>query len=204
MPVTRPSRADVCIFDTAADFRAWLDANHDSADSLFIGYYRKGVDKTAMTYPESVDEALCYGWIDGITYRVDDEVRAIRFTPRRSTSTWSAINIAKIAALTAAGRMRPAGLRAFEQRDRRKDQSYSYEQPELALDPDVLARFRANAQAWEHWEAEAPSFRRMASFWVMSAKRPETRERRFAELLEASSQGRRPKAFIVERAGREG
>ncbi|HET6746229.1 MAG TPA: YdeI/OmpD-associated family protein [Candidatus Limnocylindria bacterium] len=152
-----------------------------------------------MTYPESVDEALCYGWIDGITYRVDDEVRAIRFTPRRATSTWSAINIAKIAALKAAGRMHPEGLRVFESRDRRKDQSYSYEQPVVELGADVVARFRADTRAWEHWQAASPSFRRMASYWVMSAKRPETRERRFAELLEASRAGRRPKAFIVER-----
>ena len=120
-PVQRPARAQVTVFDTAADFRAWLHANHDTARELFVGYYRKGSDKSAMTYPESVDEALCYGWIDGITYRIDEELRTTRFTPRRRTSNWSAVNIAKIAELTKAGRMHPAGERAFEQRDTRKD-----------------------------------------------------------------------------------
>jgi uncharacterized protein YdeI (YjbR/CyaY-like superfamily) len=119
-PVQRPTRDQVSIFPTADTFRAWLDANHDTASELFVGYYRAGSGNTAMTYSESVDEALCYGWIDGITYKVDEEVRATRFTPRRKGSNWSAPNIAKIAALTEAGRMHPAGTRAFEARDRRK------------------------------------------------------------------------------------
>ena len=119
-PVQRPTRSHVAIFVTAADFRDWLDANHDTASELFVGYYRKGAGKTAMTYPEAVDEALCYGWIDGITFRIDDEVTATRFTPRRRTSNWSAPNVAKVAALAKAGRMHPAGTRAFEERDRRK------------------------------------------------------------------------------------
>lgn len=120
-PVQRPTRQQVAVFATAADFRRWLDANHETASELFVGFYRKGSDKTAMTYPESVDEALCYGWIDGITFKIDEELRTTRFTPRRRTSNWSAVNIAKIAALTKAGRMQPAGTRAFEERDRRKD-----------------------------------------------------------------------------------
>ena len=119
-PVQRPTRDQVTVFATAAEFRQWLEAHHDSTPELFVGYYRKGSGKSAMTYPESVDEALCYGWIDGITFRIDDEVTATRFTPRRRTSNWSAPNVAKIAALTKAGRMHPAGTRAFEQRDRRK------------------------------------------------------------------------------------
>ncbi len=120
-PIQRPTRDQVAVFDTPASFRAWLEANHDTAKELFVGYYRKAAGKAAMTYAEAVDEALCYGWIDGITFRIDDEVTATRFTPRRRTSNWSAINIAKIAALTKAGRMHPAGTRAFERRDRRKD-----------------------------------------------------------------------------------
>jgi uncharacterized protein YdeI (YjbR/CyaY-like superfamily) len=118
-PVQRPTREQVALFATAGDFRDWLDANHATAPELFVGYYRAGSGKTAMTYPESVDEALCYGWIDGITYKVDDEVRATRFTPRRRRSNWSATNIAKIAELTTAGRMHPSGTRAFEERERR-------------------------------------------------------------------------------------
>ena len=111
---------DVRIFAAAADFRSWLESNHGGASELWVGYYKKGVPKASMTYAESVDEALCFGWIDGLTRRIDDEVYTIRFTPRRKTSNWSAINIAKVADLTAAGRMHPAGLRAFEDRDRRK------------------------------------------------------------------------------------
>lgn len=163
---------------------------------LFVGYYRKGVPKSAMTYPESVEEALCYGWIDGITRRIDDEVTSTRFTPRRPTSNWSAINIARIAELTAAGRMHPAGLRAFETRDRRNDAVYSYERPPLELPDDWLARL----EAAPHWQSETPSFRRQAAFWVMSAKRQETRDRRFATLLDDAAAGRRPKPFIIERS----
>ena len=115
-PVQRPTREQVTIFDTAAGFRAWLDANHDTAPEVFVGYYRAASGTSAMSYAESVEEALCYGWIDGITFRIDDEVYATRFTPRRRTSNWSAPNIAKVAELTRAGRMHPAGLRAFEER----------------------------------------------------------------------------------------
>jgi uncharacterized protein YdeI (YjbR/CyaY-like superfamily) len=154
-----------------------------------------------MTYSEAVEEALCFGWIDGITYRVDDELTATRFTPRRKGSNWSAVNIAKVAELTAAGRMHDGGLRAFESRDRRKDASYSYEGAALELEPEMLARFMADARAWAHWQAEQVSYRRTASHWIMSARRPETQERRFGELLETSRAGRRPKPFVVERTG---
>jgi uncharacterized protein YdeI (YjbR/CyaY-like superfamily) len=201
-PVAPPTPDDVQVFASAGDFRAWLEANHESVPSLWVGYYKKAVPKTAMTYPEAVEEALCFGWIDGITYRIDDEITATRFTPRRRTSSWSAVNIARVAELTAAGRMRPAGLRAFEERDRRKDASYSYERPPLDLEPEMIARLRADAGAWAYWDGEQRSFRRQAVYWVMSGKQPETRERRFVALLEASSTGRRPKPFIVERADR--
>jgi uncharacterized protein YdeI (YjbR/CyaY-like superfamily) len=203
MPPSRPTRDQVRIFPAAADFRAWLEANHGTAAELFIGYYRKGVPKTAMTYAQGVEEALCFGWIDGITYRLDGEVTATRFTPRRPTSNWSAVNIAKVADLTAAGRMHAAGLAAFEQRDRRKDAVYSYERPELALEPEMTARLRADAPAWANWERTPPSFRRQAAYWVMSAKQAATRERRFAELLAASRDGRKPKPFIVASADRQ-
>ncbi len=108
---------DVTVFLSAAAFRGWLEEHHDMATDQWVGYYKKGVPKVSMTYPESVDEALCFGWIDGLTKRIDDEVYAIRFTPRRRRSNWSAINLAKVAELTAAGRMHPAGQRAFEERD---------------------------------------------------------------------------------------
>jgi uncharacterized protein YdeI (YjbR/CyaY-like superfamily) len=185
------------VFPSAAAFRRWLEANHDVAGELWVGYYKKGVPKTGMTYLEAVEEALCFGWIDGVGRRVDDEVTANRFTPRRKTSSWSAINIAKVAALTAAGRMHPAGLRAFEERDRRKDAIYSYESAPQELPASWQARLEADAAAWAHWRAETPSYRRTATHWVMSAKRPETRERRFATLLVDSAAGRRVKPFVV-------
>jgi uncharacterized protein YdeI (YjbR/CyaY-like superfamily) len=203
-PAQRPEREEVRVFESAADFRAWLETNHETTPELWVGYYRKGVPKTSMSYPEAVEEALSFGWIDGLTYRIDDEVHANRFTPRRRGSSWSAINIAKVAELRAGGRMRPAGLRAFEERDRRKDATYSYERPPLQLPPEWIERFRADAGAWVHWQRETPSYRRTATHWVMSAKRPETRERRFATLLADSAARRRPRAFIVERPRADG
>jgi uncharacterized protein YdeI (YjbR/CyaY-like superfamily) len=203
MPVTPPTPADVRVFPTRDDFRDWLDRHHQDAEALFVGYYKKGVPKAAMTYVQAVEEALCYGWIDGITYRMDDELTATRFTPRRRTSVWSATNIARVAELTAAGRMMPAGIRAFEERDRRKDAGYSDEGLSTELPVAMLRRLRADRAAQERWEAEWPSFRRTATHWVVSAKREETRERRFAQLLEALRAGTRPRPFIVERDGRE-
>jgi len=201
-PITPPTRSDVVVFTTAADFRAWLEANHDTVDALWAGFYKKGVPKTAMTYPEAVEEALCFGWIDGITYRIDDELRTVRFTPRRKTSGWSAVNIDRVARLRATGRLHAAGLRAFEERDRRKDAGYSYERPPQELPAEWLARFQADAAAWRYWQAEQPSYRRTAAHWVLSAKRPETRQRRFAALVADSAAGRRVRPFLVERSVR--
>lgn len=196
-----PARDDVQVFPTAADFRGWLEANHDTAPELWIGYYKKGVPKTSMTYAQSVDEALCFGWIDGLTKRIDDEVYAIRFTPRRPTSNWSAINIAKIAELTSAGRMHPAGLRAFEERDRRKD-AYANLRSAQHLPTNMLDRLGADEAAWAFWQSRPPSFRRQATQWILSAKRPETSERRFVNLLEELAAGRLPRPFLVTRQER--
>ena len=201
-PIQRPTRDDVLVFETVDELHAWFEANHATATEAFIGYYRKGVPKTSVTYAQAVEEALCFGWIDGITFRVDDEVTTNRFTPRRSTSNWSAINIAKVAELRAAGRMRSAGLRAFEERDRRKDATYSYERPPLELPSEWMDRMRTDAAAHATWESETTSFRRQAADWVMSAKRPETRERRLVELVESMAAGRRPRAWLVTREER--
>ena len=201
--MTRADRPAPIIFSNAAAFRDWLDANHDSATELWIGYYRKGVVKTSITYAEAVDEALCYGWIDGLTRRFDEEVTSQRFTPRRPTSNWSAINIGKVGRLKAEGRMHPAGLRAFEGRDRRRDAPYSYERAPLGLSDAYRLRLEADSEAWRHWESETKGFRRQAADWVMSAKRDDTRERRLAELIEAVRTGTRPRAWLITREQRD-
>jgi uncharacterized protein YdeI (YjbR/CyaY-like superfamily) len=192
---------DVRIFRTAAAFRTWLGTNHDTAPELWVGYYKKGVPKTSMSYAESVDEALCFGWIDGLTKRVDDEVYAIRFTPRRKTSNWSAINIAKVATLTAAGRMQPAGLRAFEERDRRKD-AYANLSSAQELPPNMAERFRTDADAWAAWLRRPLGFRRQATSWILSAKRGDTRERRLTQLIVGMRTGDLPEPVQVTREPR--
>lgn len=189
-PIRRPTRDEVLLFDTAAGFRRWLREHHATTQAVFIGYYRKGVDRVAMTYAEAVDEALCYGWIDGITYRVDDEITATRFTPRRQGSYWSAVNIAKVERLVSLGRMTPAGMEAFAQRDESADARYSYENRPDDLPPAWLARLRGNRAAAAYWDGQAPSYRRAATFWVLSAKREATRERRLEQLIADSAAGR--------------
>lgn len=201
-PVQRPNRSQVLVFEAVDELRAWFDANHATAPEAFIGYYRKGVSKPSVTYAQAVEEALCFGWIDGIGYGIDDELRTNRFTPRRRTSSWSAINIAKVAELRAAGRMHPAGIRAFEERDRRRDQIYSYERPPQQLPDAWLARLRADVDAWTYWERQPPSYRNGATHWVMSAVKPETRERRFSQMLDASRAGTRRRPFLVSAAER--
>ncbi|MGH2462131.1 MAG: YdeI/OmpD-associated family protein [Candidatus Limnocylindria bacterium] len=189
--MARPTRQQVAVFPDSATFRKWLASNHESAPELWVGYYRKGTGKTAMTYPDAVEEALCFGWIDGLTYRIDDEVHANRFTPRRKGSNWSGPNIAKVAELRKAGRMHPAGLRAFAERDRRKDQPYLRDNPlRQQLPPELEARIRADPHAWAHWQAQPPGYRRQAAFWILSAKQETTRERRLASLIEDSAAGR--------------
>src|SRR5690606_33847365 len=149
-----------------AERRAGFDATHDTATEAFIGYYRRGVGRQSTNWVQAVEEALCFGWIDGITFRIDDEVTANRFTPRRRTSNWSAVNIAKVAELRAAGRMHTAGIRAFEERDRRKDQIYSYERPPQELPDEWMERLRADAAAWAYWQRQPPSYRNVATHWV--------------------------------------
>jgi uncharacterized protein YdeI (YjbR/CyaY-like superfamily) len=178
MPITRPRRSEVHVFPDAAALRRWLEVHHDTATEAWFGYYRRDVDKASVTYPEAVDQALCFGWIDGITYRIDDEVTANRFTPRRKGSYWSAVNIAKVERLIAEGRMAPAGLRAFEARDASAAARYSYENRPADLPGTMLASLRSNPSAVAYWESQTPSYRRGATFWVTSAKREATRERR--------------------------
>jgi uncharacterized protein YdeI (YjbR/CyaY-like superfamily) len=179
-------------FATAAAFRAWLDAHHDRETELLVGFHKKGSGKPSMTWPESVDEALCYGWIDGVRRSLGDESYTIRFTPRRPGSIWSNVNMAKVAALLEAERMMPAGLAAWERRDPKKSGIYLFERNNpVAFDVEAERRFKRTRGAWTFFQAQPPGYRRLATHYVTSAKRPETRERRLAVLIECSARGER-------------
>jgi uncharacterized protein YdeI (YjbR/CyaY-like superfamily) len=177
-------------FATPKDFRRWLDEHHADETELWVGYYKKGSGRPSITWPESVDEALCFGWIDGVRKSVDEESYAIRFTPRRARSTWSAVNIKRVQELIDLGRMRPAGLEAFEERAEERSGIYAYEQREKAeLGEEFEGLFRANGAAWVFFQAQPAGYRKAATWWVVSAKREETRRRRLATLIEDSAQG---------------
>ena len=178
-------------FPTPAAFRKWLAKNHDKSAELLVGFYKKDSGKPSVTWPESVDQALCFGWIDGVRRRIDDVTYSIRFTPRKPISNWSAINIARVAELTKLGQMRPAGLRAFAQRREDKSVIYSYENAGRTLDPADEKRFRANKKAWQFFNEQAPWYRRVCIHWVTSGKKEETRARRLATLIDDSANGRR-------------
>ncbi len=177
-------------FPSQTEFRTWLEENHETADEVLVGFYKKKAGKPSMTWSESVDQALCFGWIDGKGRSLGDEAHTIRFTPRRPKSNWSAINIAKVAKLTEDGLMHPAGLAAFEKREAARSGVYSYEQRHLAkLDEEQEAEFRKNPEAWEWFQAAAPSYRKTSVFWVTSAKREETVAKRLRQLIEDSAAG---------------
>jgi uncharacterized protein YdeI (YjbR/CyaY-like superfamily) len=179
-------------FERPEDFRRWLQRHHESEGELWVVYYKKSSGRASITWPESVDEALCFGWIDGLRKRFDDERYMIRFTPRRAESVWSAVNIGRVAVLTDEGRMRPAGRKAFETRREDRSGIYSYERrDEAVLPPALEERFRAKKKAWSWFEAQPRGYRQSTIRWVMTAKREETRERRLAILIEDSAAGRR-------------
>lgn len=178
-------------FLTATEFRAWLEENHAAATELLVGFYRKESGKGGITYPEALDEALCFGWIDGVRKRRDDASYTIRFTPRKRGSVWSVVNIRRVGELMKSGRMHAAGQKEFDGRDREKTRVYSYEREAAKLDGESERRFRANRKAWEVYQAQPPGYRRVSTGWVMNAKREETRARRLAKLIEISESGRR-------------
>jgi uncharacterized protein YdeI (YjbR/CyaY-like superfamily) len=182
-------------FKSAAEFRHWLEKNHDSATEVFVGFYKKGTGKASMSWSDAVDQALCFGWIDGVRRRFDDQSYAQRFTPRKPKSNWSAVNVAKVAELTKKGLMQRAGLGAFEARSPTRTAIYSYENQPRDLGPQYEKIFKKERDAWRFFEAQAPSYKRMAIWWVLSAKRDETRSKRLATLIEDSREGRRLKQF---------
>ncbi len=172
-------------------FRAWLEEHHATAPELWVGFYKKDSGQPSITWPEAVDQALCFGWIDGVRKSLGEVSYMIRFTPRKPGSTWSAVNIARMGELTALVLVHPAGLAAFERRQEERSGTYSYEQKAgVQLAPAEEEQFRASARAWEFFQAQAPSYRKAALWWVVSAKREETRVKRLATLIADSEAGR--------------
>ncbi|HEX8131486.1 MAG TPA: YdeI/OmpD-associated family protein [Pyrinomonadaceae bacterium] len=190
---------EIKFFKSPADFRAWLEKHHATAQELWVGYYKKDSGKPSITWPESVDEALCYGWIDGIRKRVDDLSYTIRFTPRRPRSIWSAVNIGRVEELTRQGHMRPAGEKAFAARTENRSGIYAYEQRTPELPDPYGAKLRRNKAAWKFFAAQTASYRKAASWWVSSAKREETRLKRLEKLIEDSAGGRTLPQFTREK-----
>lgn len=179
-------------FPNAKSFRAWLEVNAASAGELLVGFHKVGSGRPSLSWPESVDEALCFGWIDGVRKRVDEHSYTIRFTPRKATSVWSAVNIAKVERLRAQGRMTPAGEAAYARRTASRSVIYAYEQQAMAtLSADELRAFRRRKRAWQFFEATPTGYRKVMLHWVTAAKRAETRAARFARLVEACAAGHR-------------
>jgi len=175
----------------AQSFRAWLKKNHGKRKELIVGFHRIGTGKKSITYPEALDEALCHGWIDGVRKSVAPGVYTIRFTPRKPKSNWSIVNVRRVKELIKLKRVTAHGLRAFHVRDERRTERYSYERKASKLNRAQEKQFRANARAWEYFKSQAPWYQRVTTWWVISAVKPETRDRRLAELIRDSAVSRR-------------
>ena len=175
-------------FPTEGEFRTWLQANHDNEPDLLVGFWKKSTGKPAIDWPQARDQALCFGWIDGVRRSLGDDAYTIRFTPRRKGSIWSKVNVERFAALKAEGLMTAAGERAHEE-NKGKSGLYAYERELASLSPEDEVQFRKNGKAWADWEKRPPGYRRVVLHWVTSAKRPETRAKRLAILIESSSRG---------------
>jgi uncharacterized protein YdeI (YjbR/CyaY-like superfamily) len=179
-------------FRTPAAFRAWLERHHDTTDELLVGFYRKDSGRPSITWPESVDAALCFGWIDGVRRRIDEQSYSIRFTPRRRGSIWSAVNIRRMAELDKQGLVHEAGAAAFARRSAKKSGIYSYEQrADAVFGPALEKRFRANRKAWAFFQAQPPGYRKQMTYRVATAKLEATRLKRLDALIEYSARGER-------------
>jgi uncharacterized protein YdeI (YjbR/CyaY-like superfamily) len=177
-------------FRSPLELRKWFAKNHTTAKELLVGFYKKRTGKPSITWPESVDEALCVGWIDGIRRSLDLDSYTIRFTPRKPGSTWSAVNIKRVAALSAEGRMLPAGLAAFAKRKEYKSGIYAYEQRPQTLPEPYASTFKKKKRAWTFFESQPPGYRKLAIWWMVSAKKEETRLKRLGVLIEDAAAGR--------------
>ncbi|WP_421763092.1 YdeI/OmpD-associated family protein [Ekhidna sp.] len=179
-------------FPTPNDFRKWLEENHENESELWVGYYKKATNKPSITWPESVDQALCFGWIDGIRKKIDEEAYRVRFTPRKSNSHWSHVNIKRIEELKNADMVTKTGLAAYAKRDPKNSGKASFEQDKVELSSDYKKKFKANKEAWAFFTNKlAPSYQKQSIHWVISAKREETRERRMNTLIECSSKNQK-------------
>jgi uncharacterized protein YdeI (YjbR/CyaY-like superfamily) len=185
-----PRAASPTAFRSPAQFRRWLAGHHADTPELLIRCYRTGSAAKGMTYSKALDEALCFGWIDGVRRRFDENSFSVRFTPRKARSTWSRVNLARVEAVTAAGRMAPPGLAVVQARDESRTGVYSFERATASLRPSYEKRFRARKQAWGYFQAQAPWYRRTTVFWIMSAKRPETQLRRLDTRITCSAEAR--------------
>jgi len=174
-------------FAKQESFRKWLDKNHEKKDELWVGFYKLASSLPSMNWSESVDQALCYGWIDGIRKSIDDKSYMIRFTPRRPNSNWSAVNVKKVKELSKQNLMQPAGIAAYKKLEKDKSKIYSFEQNSIKLDSVYKIEFKKNEKAWKYFEASASSYKNLTTWWVMSAKREETRQRRLGILIESST-----------------
>ena len=185
-------------FKSQADFRRWLEKHHASEQELILGFHKKATKKPSITYPEALDEALCFGWIDGVRRSLNEDSYTGRFSPRKPKSIWSNVNVRHVERLKKLGRMVPAGLAAFEARDPKRTGIYSFENRPRELAPEYEKIFRVNKKAWAFFEQEPPSIKRTCIFWVMSAKQEETRRRRLSQLIESSSKGERRGLMVTK------
>jgi uncharacterized protein YdeI (YjbR/CyaY-like superfamily) len=186
-------------FQTPTEFREWLDVNHATTDELWVGYYKKNSGKPSITWPESVDEALCYGWIDGIRKSIDEISYKIRFTPRKPGSIWSGVNIKRVQSLIEQGQMQPAGLKAYQARRENKSGIYSYEQRSAELEEPYHRLLKKNKDAWGFFQAQPASYRKAINWWIISAKKEETRLNRLEKLTVYSAQGQRLPEFTARK-----
>jgi uncharacterized protein YdeI (YjbR/CyaY-like superfamily) len=186
-------------FTSPSEFRAWLDRNHATARELLVGFHKVDSQKNSITYPEALDEALCFGWIDGIRKRVNVTSYTIRFTPRKPKSIWSLVNIGHVEQLMKADRMKPAGLTAFRKRDKRRSILYSHENRDRPLEALHEREFKAHKEAWKFFQSQAPSYRKVANLWVNSAKQEETRIWRLAALIRSSEKHERLDQFVSKK-----
>lgn len=185
-------------FKSYSEFRKWLEKNHSKVAELWVGFYKINSNLKGISYKEAVDQALCFGWIDGIKKKVDELSYTHRLTPRKSKSNWSSTNIKRVGELTKLGLMHPSGIKVFNMRDKEKIKQYSYERKMLSLDKSYEQLFKTNSNAWTFFQSQPPSYQKVAILWVMTAKKEDTRLRRLNTLIQDSANNKRIAAVTLE------